>query len=87
MSEVITYYAVIDQFSTFDKPFGVIRRIENEGGHRDELFSPERTWKHTSLLYSAEHGDLAHDMVLISAAEATRILGRLAACAAGPRSG
>src|ERR1700760_4704363 len=77
VTEVITYYAVINQFSSFDKPFGVIRRVENDRGHRDELFSPERTWKHTSLLYSAEHGDLANDMVRISEREAARYLGQL----------
>jgi hypothetical protein len=87
VTEAITYYAVINQFSSLDKPSGVIRRVENNTGHRDELFSPERTWKHTSLLYSAEHGDLANDMVVISAAEAARILGQLAVTLPGQRSG
>jgi hypothetical protein len=87
VAEVITYYAVINQFSSLDRPSGVIRRVADEAGQRDELFSPERTWKHTSLLYSAEHGDLANDMVVISAAEAARVLGQPAERLPGQRSG
>ena len=35
------------------------------------------TWKHTSLLYSAERGDLTNDMIPISEDEADRIVARI----------
>jgi hypothetical protein len=55
----------------------VIRRVKHDGGQRDEVFSRDLIWKHTSLLYSAERGDLTNDMIPISAEEADRIVARI----------
>lgn len=44
---------------------------------RDILSRPDLTWKHTSLLYSAERGDLTNDMVPISEEEADQIVERI----------
>ncbi len=77
MADAITYYAIVNDFSSRDEPFGVIRRVEQDGGQRDEVFSRDLTWKHTSLLYSAERGDLTNDMIPISADEADRIVARI----------
>ena len=30
MAEKITYYAIIDEFSSRDQPAGVLRRVKNE---------------------------------------------------------
>ena len=77
MAEAIVYYAIVNDFSSRDKPFGVIRRVKQNGGQRDEVFSRDLTWKLTSLLYSAERGDLTNDVVPISAEEAERIVSRI----------
>jgi hypothetical protein len=77
MADVITYYAIVNDFSSRDEPFGVIRRVKHDGGRRDEIFSRDLTWKHTSLLYSAERGDLTNDMIPISEEEADRIVARI----------
>jgi len=77
MADAITYYAIVNDFSSRDEPFGVIRRVKHDGGQRDEIFSRDLTWKHTSLLYSAERGDLTNDMIPISAEEADRIVARI----------
>lgn len=77
MAEAITYYAIVNDFSSREEPFGVIRRVKQDGGQRDEVFSRDLTWKHTSLLYSAERGDLTNDMIPISAEEADRIVTRI----------
>ena len=77
MADAITYYAIVNDFSSRDEPFGVIRRVRRDGGQRDEIFSRDLTWKNTSLLYSAERGDLTNDMILISAEEADRIVARI----------
>lgn len=77
MADAITYYAIVNDFSTRDQPFGVIRRVKQDGGQRDEIFSRDLTWKHTSLLYSAERGDLTNDMIPIAEEEADRIVARI----------
>ena len=38
MAEKITYYAIIDEFSSRDRPGGVLRRVANDEGHVDEAF-------------------------------------------------
>jgi hypothetical protein len=77
MADAITYYAIVNDFSSRDEPFGVIRRVKHDGGQRDEIFSRDLTWKHTALLYSAERGDLTNDMIPISEEEADRIVARI----------
>ena len=58
MTEKITYYAIIDEFSSRDHPAGVLRRVENDEGEIDEVFSRNLRWEFSPLLYSAERGDL-----------------------------
>ena len=77
MAKAISYYAIVNDFSSLQEPFGVIRRVKHDGGQRDEVFSRDHTWKHTSLLYSAERGDLTNDMIPISEEEAERIVSRI----------
>ena len=77
MAEKITYYAIVDQFSSLKKPAGVLRRVQIDGGTRDEVFSGELKWVFSSLKYSADRGDLANEFVPISEAEAARIVERI----------
>jgi hypothetical protein len=77
MTENITYYAIIDQFSSREEPAGVLRRVQKDGGTRDEVFSGELMWVFSPLKYSAERGDLANEFVPISEAEAARIVDRI----------
>jgi hypothetical protein len=77
MGEAVTYYAIINEFSSREQPFGIVRRVKHEGGQRDEVFSRDLKWEHTALLYSAERGDLTNDLVPISEEEAGRIVERI----------
>ena len=77
MAEEITYYALVDDFSTREKPGGVVRRIRHPGGEHDEAFSADLTWKRTSVLYSAEHGDTMNDFHELTEDEAMRIVDRI----------
>ncbi len=77
MSEKITYYAIIDEFSSRDRPAGVFRRVENDEGEIDQVFSRNLKWEFSPLLYSAERGDLANEFVPISEEEASRIVARI----------
>ena len=82
MTEKISYYAIVDEFTSRDRPAGVLRRVENDQGEVDEVFSRNLSWEFSPLLYSAESGDLANDFVLIGADEAEQIVARIRATAA-----
>jgi hypothetical protein len=84
MTEQITYFAIVDKFSSREEPAGVLRRVQKDGGTRDEVFTGELKWVFSPLKYSAERGDLANEFVPISEAEATRILDRIKEAAASP---
>jgi hypothetical protein len=77
MTDKITYYAIIDEFTGRDRPAGVLRRVENNDGEVDEVFSRNLKWEFSPLLYSAESGDLANDFVPIGEDEAERIVARI----------
>jgi hypothetical protein len=77
MTDKITYYAIVDQFSSRERPAGVLRRVENDEGEVDEAFSRSLKWEFSPLLYSAERGDLANDFVPIGEDEAERIVARI----------
>jgi hypothetical protein len=82
MTEKITYYALIDDFTSRDRPRTVLRRVENDEGEVDEIFSRDLKWEFSPLLYSAERGDLANDFVPISQDEAAWIIARIRDAAA-----
>jgi hypothetical protein len=73
----ITYYAIIDDLSSLEHPAGVFRRVENDKGKVDEVFSSALKWAPSPLLRTAEHGDLTNDFVVITEEEATRIVERI----------
>jgi hypothetical protein len=77
MAEKITYYAIIDEFSSRDRPGGVLRRVINDEGQVDEAFSRDLKWEFSPLLYAAERGDTMFDFVAISEEEAGRIVERI----------
>ena len=77
MTEKITYYAIVDELTTIEQPAGVLRRVRNDDGTTDEVFSAELQWTFSPLMYEAEHGDLENEFVPISEAEAERIVARI----------
>ena len=82
MAEKITYYAIIDEFTSRDRPRTVLRRVENDEGEVDEMFSRDLKWEFSPLLYSAERGDTMLDFVPITEEEANRIVERIRGLAA-----
>jgi hypothetical protein len=77
MDEKTTYYAMVNEFSTRERPGGVLRRIEDHEGQNDEVFSRDLKWEPSPLLYAAERGDTMNDFYEISEDEATRIIERI----------
>jgi hypothetical protein len=82
VAEMITYYAIVDDHSSMERPAGVLRRAQSNGAKIDEVFSGELRWVPSPLLRSAEHGDLTNDFIEISEAEAEQIVARIRAAAA-----
>jgi hypothetical protein len=77
MAEKITYYAMVDELTSRDQPRTVLRRVKNEKGTTDEMFTRDLTWRFSALLYGAERGDTMVEFVPISEDEATRIVDRI----------
>ena len=77
MTTKITYYAIVDDLSNREDPVGVLRRVEHEGGERDEQFGRDLQWTRSPLLYSYERGDGDNELYEISEGEAERIVERI----------
>ena len=82
MAEQITYYAILDEDSSRDRPIGVFRRVRSDEGQIDEAFSRNLAWEFSPLLYSAERGDTMYDFVPIGEDEAEQIVARIRGLAA-----
>jgi hypothetical protein len=83
MPDEVTYYAIIDGLSTRERPAGVLRRTYFEaGGRRDEAFSRDLEWERTTLLVSAERGDVENEFIEITEGEANQIVERIRATVA-----
>jgi hypothetical protein len=77
MADEISYYAIVNDFSSREKPGGVLRRVKSNDGERDETFGNDLRWGGSSLLYAYERGDLTNRLIPISEAEAERIVERI----------
>lgn len=77
MPRAITYYAIVDDYSTRAEPAGVLRRMEDEHGQDDQQFGHDLKWTHSPLLYSWERGDGDNQLFEISEAEADEIVARI----------
>jgi hypothetical protein len=77
MADEVTYYAIVDELSSRERPAGVFRRTYFEaGGKRDEAFSRDGKWERSSLMVSAERGDLENEFIEISEQEAEELVNR-----------
>lgn len=79
MTEKITYYAIIDEDTNRGKPRTVLRRVEDDEGQTDEMFSRDLTWERSPLLHAANRGDTMLDFIPITKDEATQIIDRIRA--------
>jgi hypothetical protein len=83
MPTKITYYAIVDDYSSRDQPAGVLRRTETDEGQNDEQFGQDLEWTYSPLLYSYERGNLDNKFYEISEEEAERIVERIRRTVAG----
>jgi len=73
MSVKVTYYAIVDDYTSRDEPAGVLRRFD-DGDRRDESFGRDLEWQFSSLLHAAERGDTQYELIPIGEDEADRIV-------------
>ena len=80
MPDKVIFYAVVNDLSSRQHPGGLFRRTYTEaGGLRDEAFTTNLVWEHSSSLFSAERGDLLNEFVEISEVEANQLMEELRA--------
>lgn len=78
-----TYYAIVNEYGSRDRPNGVIRRTVDDYGEHDDAFTRELEWERTPLLYSYERGNRDAEFYEISADEANQIVERIRRTVAG----
>ncbi len=77
MADQVTYYAIVDDYSSREEPAGVLRRVRHDEGQRDEAFGRDLEWGHTSMLYSYERGNRDNELYPVTEEEAMRIVDRI----------
>jgi hypothetical protein len=84
MPDKVTYYAVVNDLSSRERPAGVFRRTYTEdGGRSDEAFTRILRWEYSTSLISAERGDLQNEFIEITETEANEIVERIRARVTG----
>jgi hypothetical protein len=84
MPDKVTYYAIVNDFSSRERPAGVFRRTYTEdGGRSDEAFTRNLKWEYSTSLISAERGDLDNKFIEITEGEANQIVERIRARVTG----
>jgi hypothetical protein len=84
----VTYYAVVNEWSSRERPAGLFRRTYFEtGGRRDEAFTTDLAWERSASLVSAERGDLLNEFIEITEDEANQLKEQLRARWTGASDG
>lgn len=83
MSTKVTYYAIVDDYSTRAEPAGVLRRTLTDEGQSDEQFGHNLEWRYSPLLYAYERGNLDNKFFEITEDEANEIVARIQQAATG----
>ena len=77
MPTKITYYAIVDDYSSRDVPAGILRRTETDEEQNDEQFGHDLEWTYSPLLYSYERGNMDNKLYEITEDEANQIAERI----------
>jgi hypothetical protein len=74
MANRITYYAIVSEGASIDRPQGLLRRLEHDDGPEDEGLQKDMGWHRTSLIVEYEHGSSDEDLVVVSHEQASKIV-------------
>lgn len=84
MPDKVTYYAIVNDFSSRERPAGVFRRTySDDGGRSDQAFTRNLRWEYSTSLISDERGDLDNTFIEITEDEANKIVERIRAKVTG----
>ena len=83
MPTKITYYAIVDDYSSRDEPAGIMRRTETDEEQNDEQFGHDLEWTYSPLLYSYERGNMDNKLYEITEDEANQITERIRSTVTG----
>lgn len=73
----VTYYAIVDDYSSRAEPSGVLRRTQNGDEQNDEQFGHDLEWTYSPLLYSYERGNMDNKFYEITEDEANQLVARI----------
>jgi len=75
MSDKITFYAILDDETTAERPYGLLRRLEFEGsGFADEGLRRDFSWSFSPIIVEWERSDFDDDLVEVSHVQAMKII-------------
>ena len=74
MTNKITFYAILGQGATVDRPQGLLRRLQYDNGWEDEGLNRDLSWRRTSLIIEQENGSTDEQLVQVSHEQAGRIV-------------
>ena len=74
MSNSITYFAVVGDGATVDRPLGLLRRLQHDNGRSDEALRKDLSWHRTPVIVEWEHDSFDDELVEVSHAQASKII-------------
>ena len=75
MPDKITFYAIVDDETTVERPLGLLRRLEfDSGGFTDEGMRRDFSWSFTPIIIEWERSDFDDELVEVSHAQASKII-------------
>lgn len=75
MPDKITFYAIVDDVTTAERPLGLLRRLEFDGdGFTDEGLRRDFSWSFTPIIVEWERSDFDDELVEVSHAQASKII-------------
>jgi hypothetical protein len=75
MPDKITFYAIVDDEATAERPLGLLRRLEfDSGGFTDEGLRRDFSWSFTPIIIEWERSDFDDELVEVSHAQASKII-------------
>jgi len=75
MPDKITFYAIVDNDTTVERPYGLLRRLEFDGdGFTDEGLRRDFSWSFTPIIVEWERSDFDDELVEVNHAQASKII-------------